>query len=520
MQYSSNQSNKLMKIRSDWQLKEGVSVEDLQQGLTEDLSLCRQESTEREIWVLDDADWQLWQADRLLLREDGTRLRLYDADDNCLAAATAPEKSRFWWELPAGELAEKIRESVPLRAFVAKFQCRISQQLLAVLNTDEKTVVRLRLFGLTRTDGSELQLLSILPLRGYRREYDQVIALLLPQLLVKTAPLTLRQLLVQAGMEITALPGKPSFDLDGREPSEEAVTRMAVKLIQLARHQEQGIIEDIDSEFVHQYRVNIRKARSLIALFKKTLSQPRYQALKSELKALGQITNRLRDLDVFLLDQDHYRRLLPDGFQAGLDHLYRRLRRRRAAAFKSVREQLSTEAYLERISNVLLTLNRPAEFCSAQAQTGIRELVAKKISIQYAAIVRDGSAIDEQTPDSAVHELRIECKKLRYLLELFAELFEKSLLKSLLKQLKELQDNLGRFNDFSVQREFLDQLVGSRGSSDQERASINGLGAVLYNQQLAERGQVVANVNRFIAIPVQENFQQLFHSEGQEPSEP
>ncbi|WP_029914389.1 CHAD domain-containing protein [Pelobacter seleniigenes] len=509
-----------MKIRSDWQLKEGVSVEDLQQGLTDDLRLCRQESTAREIRVLDDADWQLWQADRLLLREDGTRLKLYDANDNCLAAATAPEKSRFWWELPAGELAEKIRASVPLRAFVAKFQCRISQQPLAVLNPDEKTVVRLRLFGLTRTDGSGLQLLSILPLRGYRQEYDRVVALLLPQLLVKTAPLTLRQLLLQAGMEISALPGKPSFDLDGREPSEEAVTRMAAKLIQLARHQEQGIIEDIDSEFVHQYRVNIRKARSLIALFKKTLSQPRYQALKSELKALGQITNRLRDLDVFLLDQDHYRGLLPDGFQTGLDHLYRRLRRRRAAAFKAVREQLSTEAYLEQISNVLLTLNRPAEFCSAQAQTGIRELVAKKISTQYAAIVRDGSAIDEQTPDSAIHELRIECKKLRYLLELFAELFEKSLLKSLVRQLKELQDNLGRFNDFSVQREFLDRLAGGRGSSDEERASINGLAAVLYNQQVAERGQVVANVNRFIAVPVQESFQQLFHSEGQEPTEP
>jgi CHAD domain-containing protein len=51
--------------------------------------------------------------------------------------------------------------------------------------------------------------------------------------------------------------------------------------------------------------------------------------------------------------------------------------------------------------------------------------------------------------------LRIECKKLRYLLEFFASLFPSKEMSKMIRQLKRLQDNLGEFTDLEVQQRFL-----------------------------------------------------------------
>ena len=62
--------------------------------------------------------------------------------------------------------------------------------------------------------------------------------------------------------------------------------------------------------------------------------------------------------------------------------------------------------------------------------------------------------------DEDLHNLRIDCKKLRYLLEFFTSLFPKTQMKLLIKQLKQLQDNLGDFNDLSVQQARLLEVAG------------------------------------------------------------
>ena len=55
----------------------------------------------------------------------------------------------------------------------------------------------------------------------------------------------------------------------------------------------------------------------------------------------------------------------------------------------------------------------------------------------------------------AVHRLRIECKKLRYLMEFFAELFPKEEGSAVLRLLRRLQTRLGEFNDALVQQRSL-----------------------------------------------------------------
>ena len=495
------------------QLTHGITPPDLSKILPKKLTLHVIDKVQSELTVLDDFDWDIFQSGYLLIREGQNKLQLWGPDDNKLTARLTNTEHRFYWQLPPGALTKKLEEFISIRAFVEKHSCRLNIDHLVILNTDDKIVVRLDLYSLIGIDNQADIFIKILPLRGYAEEYLQVCKGLSKLDSEELPDLNLRRLLLLSGLDVNSPEKKDLFHLEDTEPAEAAVSRMAVKMIQLARHQEQGIIADVDTEFVHQYRVNIRKTRSLISLFNKSLSEDRYRFYKTELKALGGLSNNLRDLDVFLLDQDLYRNMLPDNLWPGLTQIYKRIKQRRTAALKKVVHSLSGEVYLEQISHLMLTLQHPPELTAKQSEVGIKALAIKKILAQYQRICTDGRAIATDTPDQAVHDLRIECKKLRYLLELFIELFPAKQVKHLVKSLKILQDNLGRFNDFSVQREFLFHLGQDKKISADQLASINGLIAVLFNKQTHERNLVVDNISRFIDQQISDQFKHLLHTD-------
>ena len=66
-----------------------------------------------------------------------------------------------------------------------------------------------------------------------------------------------------------------------------------------------------------------------------------------------------------------------------------------------------------------------------------------------------GGRIDDDTPAARLHELRIQCKKLRYLLDFYSSLYDREAVARIIRALKKLQDNLGDFNDLEVQQKDL-----------------------------------------------------------------
>jgi CHAD domain-containing protein len=63
-----------------------------------------------------------------------------------------------------------------------------------------------------------------------------------------------------------------------------------------------------------------------------------------------------------------------------------------------------------------------------------------------------GGKIDDDSPKELLHRLRIDAKKLRYLLTFFRSLYPTATIDALVTALKKLQDNLGDFNDYGVQQ--------------------------------------------------------------------
>ncbi len=142
-----------------------------------------------------------------------------------------------------------------------------------------------------------------------------------------------------------------------------------------------------------------------------------------------------------------------------------------------------------------------------------RELIWKR----YRKVCKIARAIDSTTPDTEVHELRIHCKKLRYLMEFFSPMFPAKTIKDLIKALKVLQDNLGLFNDYSVQQESLQTFITEHTSKDSKQnlsiaKSVGALIAMLYQKQLAERAKVISNFELFDSLTTQQQFQKLFNT--------
>jgi len=129
-------------------------------------------------------------------------------------------------------------------------------------------------------------------------------------------------------------------------------------------------------------------------------------------------------------------------------------------------------------------------------------------------ILRDGQAIGPEDPRCGLHRLRIQGKKLRYALEFFASLFPKAETRTAIRQLKKLQNNLGDFNDLSVQQDMLashiKELQGSTAQAHAESAALGGLITTLFHEQRAVRQHFETAFARFASTDNQDLFTRTF----------
>ncbi|HMC51564.1 MAG TPA: CHAD domain-containing protein [Acidimicrobiales bacterium] len=111
----------------------------------------------------------------------------------------------------------------------------------------------------------------------------------------------------------------------------------------------------------------------------------------------------------------------------------------------------------------------------------VGEVAAQRIRRAHRRMLGEGAAIDERSPAEALHELRISGKELRYLLELYAGLYDPETLGGVVRELKQLQDNLGEFQDCEVHAQRL------HGFAEELRASTDVPTSVLMAVALVAR---------------------------------
>ena len=87
-------------------------------------------------------------------------------------------------------------------------------------------------------------------------------------------------------------------------PAPVAVARLLLRLLDTMEQNVDGVLRDIDTEFLHDLRVAVRRTRSAIKLLGRVLPADLAEHFKAEFKWLGDVTTPVRDLDVHLLGFD------------------------------------------------------------------------------------------------------------------------------------------------------------------------------------------------------------------------
>ena len=152
------------------------------------------------------------------------------------------------------------------------------------------------------------------------------------------------------------------------------------------------------------------------------------------------------------------------------------------------------------------------------AAKSIGKVARRRTWRMYKRVLKEGKAITAESLPPELHELRKSCKKLRYLMEFFQSLYPPGAMRASIKELKQLQDNLGDFQDLDVQIEALKRFAMEMRRRGEYTAAtgmaMDSLLETLDEGMQRARAEFEARFAQFSCEDNQAGFAQLFHTRG------
>ncbi len=409
----------------------------------------------------DSFDWRLYRRGQVLeALPDGAGPRLLwrDLRGPGLGHLDSPVP-RFVWDLPRGPLRRRLAPVLEMRALLPVVRVETTSERFDILNEDGKTVCRVFLedHRAGSPEGPVSQPLPpsvrVEPVRGYGKDWKAVRGILCRELSLKPAEGdVLDAALASLGRVAADYSSKVRVALTPGMSAAEAMRVILLDLFSTMEANEEGARADLDSEFLHDFRVAVRRTRSALGQVKGVLPKAHLKRFIPEFRWLGSLTGPTRDLDVYLLQMPAYLRLLPPDRRRDLDPLATFLRARQRDEQRKLARGLSSRRYrnLTEEWRAFLAAPWPPSEDAPHGTASVRSVANARIRKAFEKVLREGLAFDATSPAEALHELRKTCKKLRYLMEFFQSLYPATEVAKFVKLLKGLQDNLGEFQDLYV----------------------------------------------------------------------
>lgn len=448
-------------------------------------------------WYFDTFDWRLYNNGMFLFREKNNYYLNSHKDYQNLNSITIISENhpKFWWDFPEGPLQKKLSNLLDIRALMLLTRVNLEISPYYILNEDDKIILKVFFTKIYFHQNNRSTLfkesIELHPIRGYRKEYQSILQIIKNNANLTQAPPLLDLIFEKIGLIPGDYSSKMNVILTAEMPARLALKKILERLLDVMRKNLMGMKKDIDSEFLHDFRVSIRRTRSALSLLKEVFPAKDISYFGNEFKNLQQLSNRLRDLDVYILKEKTYREILPEELQSGLHAFFNDLKTEKRLEHQKVMHILNQgdyKNYLDQWENFLKNDTLPHTRNSAKPVKKIASVIIFK---RFKRILKIGEKIQDDTPEGQLHQLRIECKKLRYLLEFFQSLYPERSMNYLIKHLKLLQDTLGTFNDLSIQQEELKKHISKYTQNGQNStlvfASLGGLIANFYQQQLTVR---------------------------------
>jgi CHAD domain-containing protein len=440
--------------------------------------------------------------------------------DDGRAMAGRPQDGRVTWParldvLPLGPLRDHLVPVVGVRALLPVARAVSTVRDMRVLNANEKTIARLTVDRMSVTypaAGDVAPRLTVTALRGYQTQALRMIDLLAaaPGIADGGSQSALEAALAAAGRRPGEYSSKIDVKLTPRMPAAVAMAAVLSALFDALEANVNGTVRDLDTEFLHDLRLAVRRTRSALKLAGDVLPGDLASRFRAEFKWLGDMTTPTRDLDVYLLGYS----AMADGLIAGtadeLRPFHDHLLRSRATAQRDLVRGLRSARFARLAREWREALTATA---SSRARPTIARLAAARITRAQRRVIRDGCAISAASPPESLHELRKRCKELRYLLEFFASLYDPAQHWQAVRELKALQNCLGEFQDTQVQqaeiRAFAAQMMKERAAPAATLLAMGEIAAGLAVRQRQARIEFAGRFGDFASPASQDRIQAL-----------
>jgi len=487
---------------------DGQDLEPLLAALADRLHLVAEAPVRTSRTLYDTFDWRLWAKGSVLERRrpagrhsrsapalppDALGVVWRSLDGDVLGRLDVDDVPAFAWDLPPGPVADRLADLLDMRAVQPLVTIEATTATFRLLDDEDKTVSRL-VVERAKVGRAALPItVDVLTMRGYEREASNLADVLAAQVVLRpgTDDLAAHALRV-AGRTPGDYSSKLRLALDPRRTAADTFTTVLRTLLDAVEANEVGTRADTDSEFLHDYRVAVRRTRSVLGQARRVLPPVPLARFRDDFAWLGGVTSPTRDLDVWLLTVPELVAMVAEPLREDLEPLTVLLAEHQRTEHRRLVRALDTERYRTLHHDYAAWLADPG-FGAADldpddvpdANRPATEVAGARITKAFKRVVRDGRAIAPSTPAEALHELRKDAKKLRYALECFGSLFDPAEVAPLVKDLKSLQDVLGEFQDCEVQAGSLRGYADELAQRDVGAGPLLALGAVV--EQLAER---------------------------------
>ncbi len=473
--------------------------------------------TVRRTW-LDTFDWRLHRAGLTLEyvtgRGHGELVLTGAAGERITAAANGTRWPALADDLPDGPLRARLEGLTWVRALLPAAKAASTVSEFRLCNADDKTVAWLTVDHMLAAQPAAADLptrLSVTPVRGYQAQADRIAQSLATEPGVTPGALpALDAVLAIAGRAPGEYSGKIDVELAPAMPARMALAAVLRQLLDTLEANVPGTARDVDTEFLHDLRVAVRRTRSALKLGGDLLPAGLADEYRPGFKWLGDLTTPTRDLDVHLLSFATDAAALSSASPADLAPFHDYLTRRRTVEQRRLTRALRSARFAALISgwrSAITGLTPPRHGPTAA------HAAAAIIRRAHRRILTLGATITDDSPAEKLHDLRKRCKELRYALEFFASLHDPAAQRQAVRELKALQDCLGTFQDCQVQQQEIRVIAADMMAAHDVPATallaMGDLSAQIGRRERKARGEFAARFADFASRPAQARFRAL-----------
>ena len=473
--------------------------------------------------LYDTFDWRLFKNHLLLGHElDGkSTLSLFDvADAKLLSLDNIDSAPRFSHEIKPADINACLTPIIKERALIDMGHFTVRREGWGISDKHGKILAKLYVERLTKTPasaertGNTVHVVKLQSLKGYERETKKIFSLV-TRYCDRLGPVEnpLSYYFSALGRTPGDYSSKLLAQLDRDMTIQQAMSTLLLFLLDVMERNTAGIRDDIDSEFLHDFRIANRRSRSLVSGIKHVLPAQALELGKGHFSWLSKQTSLLRDTDVFLLAFQQYEQLLPGRRFKKLLPLRELLQQQKKAAHADFLEALDSNRHHEFVHDWREFLQE--NHLRNKQERGMRPVIAVADDAIWKAwkrLQKHGRIAQDTGADQALHEMRKSGKKLRYLLEAFRTLFPADDMEEAIGQLRKIQNILGDIVDYQVQQQFLQNWQKNFSSAQHKdtNAAMSHLYKIYSKRETAAKNSFQRNYEAFISAGNRKLFKSLF----------